>query len=234
MIRTNVMAVGAALLIAAAGSSALAASPTAKCMGSKQKATGAKIMGKLTCYGKAKARNVAVDGGCLAKADVKFNAAVAKADAKGACVGTATDLETTADDCISTLLADIPGNTRCASTSAKAEGKASGCELACSAKDLTKPGIFASCHLRCDARLNSTLTKAGGCGASLTIIGHVHDCRDAVLATFSSTTSTTSSTTSTSTSTSTSSSSSSSTSTSTSTSSTTSTTAGSPSAAFVD
>ena len=219
MIRTNIMAVGAALLIAAAGSSALAASPTARCVGSKQKATGAKIMGKLTCYAKAKARNLAVDGGCLAKAEAKFTAAVVSADAKGACVGTAMDLETTADDCIDTLLADIPGNTRCTSTSAKAEGKASGCELGCSATDITKPGSFASCHLRCDARLNGTLTKAGGCGASLTIIDHVHDCRDALLATFSSTSTT--STTSTSTTTS-------------SSSTTTSTAPGSPSPAFVD
>jgi hypothetical protein len=222
MIRTSIMAVGAALLMATAGTS-LAASPTAKCMGSKQKAAGAKVMGKLTCYAKAKARNLAVDGGCLAKAEAKFTAAVARADSKGACVGTAMDLETIADDCINTLLADIPGNTRCTSTSAKAEGKASSCELGCSAKEITKPGTFMSCHLRCDARVNSTLNKAGGCGAPLTIIDHVHDCRDAVLATFSSTSTTIASTTT-----------SSSTSSSTSTSSTTSTTAGSPSPAFVD
>ena len=230
MIRMSIVAVGAALLIAAAGSSALATSPTAKCVGSKQKAAGAKLKSKLTCYGKAKARNVSVDSGCLAKADAKFTAAVAKADAKGACIGTAMDLETTADDCIDTLLADVPGNTRCAATSAKAEGKASGCELSCSARDLIKPGTFTSCHLRCDARIHSTLTKAGGCGTFPTIIGHVHACRDAILATLSSTTTTTSSTTSTSTS----SSSTTSTSTSSSTSSTTSSTAGSPSAAFVD
>jgi hypothetical protein len=230
MIRTNMVAVGAALMMVA-GSAAMAASPTAKCVASKEKAAGAKIMGKLTCYGKAKARNVGVEAGCLAKADAKFTAAVAKADSKGACGGTAMDLETTVDDCINTLLADVPGNTRCTSTSAKAEGKAGGCELACSAKDVVKPGILASCHLRCDARLNSTLTKASGCGASLTIIGHVHDCRDSVVATFSSTTTTTSSSTSTSSS----SSSSSSTSTSTSTSSTTTSTApGSASPAFVD
>jgi hypothetical protein len=227
MIRTSIMAVGAALVIAAVGSPAFAASPTAKCVASKEKAAGAKIQNKLTCYGKAKARNVAVDDGCLAKAEAKFTGAVTKADSKGACGGTALDLENTVDDCIDTLLADIPGNTRCASTSAKGEGKAGGCELACAAKDVVKPGILASCHLRCDARLNSTLSKAGGCGASLTIIAHVHDCRDTIVATFGS--STTSSTIATTTS------SSSSTSTSSSTSSTTSSTApSSPSSAFVD
>src|SRR5262245_7509667 len=131
MIRTNMMAVGAALLLAVAGGNASATSPSARCVAAKEKAAGAKIMGKLSCYGKAKARNVFVDGGCLDKADAKFNAAIANADAKGGCGGTSVDLENTVDDCISTLLGDVPGNSRCTATSAKAEGKAGGCELAC-------------------------------------------------------------------------------------------------------
>ena len=184
MFRKNLTALGVVVMLAVLGSSALALSPDDKCVSAKQRAAGKKLKAKLTCYGKAKARNVAVDESCLARAEAKFVGAVAAGDAKGMCNGTAASLEAIVDGCIDTLLADLPGNGRCQATSTKAVGKANFCELTCASKDVFFPGFLANCHLRCDARLNLTIGKAGPCGDAVMIMDHVHTCRDTLIGAF--------------------------------------------------
>jgi hypothetical protein len=80
-------------------------SPAAKCAAAKQKAAVKKIAAKLKCYQKAAATGDPVDSGCLTAAEGKFDAAVAKANAKGGCVrtGDAPTIEAAADRCVSDI-----------------------------------------------------------------------------------------------------------------------------------
>ena len=101
---------------------------------------------------------------------------------------------------MNTLLSDVPGNTKCASGSAKSIGKAGGAELGCEAKDVTKPGTEPGCSNGNDAKLTAALAKAGSCAGASTL-PDLHDCRDTIVAALPesvpTTTTTSSSTTST-------------------------------------
>ncbi len=48
---------------------------------------------KAKCHQKAIAKGIAVDAGCLAKAETKFQADIMKADTDGNCPGTPAGLE---------------------------------------------------------------------------------------------------------------------------------------------
>src|SRR3989442_14722819 len=67
---------------------AAAADPAGTCAASKRKAAGKKAAAKLNCYATAAKKGVAVDPDCITKAEVKFQTAFDKADAKGGCAGT--------------------------------------------------------------------------------------------------------------------------------------------------
>ncbi len=75
-----------------------------KCASSKQKAVGKKEAAKLGCYSKAAAKALPVDTACLMKAESAFMAAFPKADAKGVCEGTESNVEFTIDHCIAQLI----------------------------------------------------------------------------------------------------------------------------------
>ena len=88
-----------------------AASPGDVCAVAKLKAVGRKASSKLGCYASAIRRGRAVDLGCLARAEAKFAASFAKAEAKGGCnvAGDADAVEQDVDTCASTIVADEPG-----------------------------------------------------------------------------------------------------------------------------
>src|SRR5262245_40805805 len=114
--------VGALTFLAVvAGPAAPATTPAQKCAAAKQKTAGKKVAGKMACHSKAKAKSVAVDPNCLTKAEAKFNSAMTKAG--NACPGAASPIETLADNCVTILVGDDPGNGKCPSSSAKAAGK---------------------------------------------------------------------------------------------------------------
>ena len=157
-------------LVAAFGVIALAAvpamsatDPVVKCLASKQKAAGKKIAAKMGFYSKAKSKAVAVDPACLTKAEAAFSAAFTKAEAKGACPGTTPAIEGQVDTCVNTLVADVPGDSKCTASSAKTIGKGASGELGCTSKELTKPGTEAACRSKTSAKTSAGLTKAGGC-----------------------------------------------------------------------
>ncbi len=62
-----------------------ATSPAAKCAIAKNKASAKKLSAKAKCYQKAVAKGMGVDATCLMAAETKFNAAITKAEAGGAC-----------------------------------------------------------------------------------------------------------------------------------------------------
>ena len=74
------------------------------------------------CWSKAKSKSNPVDAACLVKAEAGFTAAFAKAG--GTCGGDAGSIEMQVDQCVTALLAEIPGDSKCTSSSAKVLGKA--------------------------------------------------------------------------------------------------------------
>ncbi len=87
-----------------------ASTPADKCAAAKLVAAGKKTGSKLACYGKAAKKGVTVDDACLGKAEQKFTAAFAKAEAKGSCrtTGDAAAIEADVDAMLATLVTDEP------------------------------------------------------------------------------------------------------------------------------
>lgn len=151
-----------------------AGTPQQKCAGAKLKAAGKKLAAKMSCHAKAKTLGAPVDASCLTKAETKFSAAIAKAGT--ACTGEAGKIESNLDDCVTALLAEIPGAGRCPGTSSKAAGKAGSGLCGCQAKGITKPGSFVVCDAKVDGKLGSALAKAGACVSTANVHSAVHDC----------------------------------------------------------
>jgi hypothetical protein len=177
-----------------------ASDPVAKCQSAKIKAAGKGISGEMGCASKAKKKAVPTDPNCIAKVHAKTAKALDKQD--GACAGSTAAIQTQITNCVNTLLGDVPLDGKCQSSSAKVVGKSGGSELACEAKEVTKPGSFTDCEAKEDAKLQSGLDKAGSCGQAsfATINGHIDTCdtsiKGVVVAGTTTTTSTTVATTS--------------------------------------
>ncbi len=62
-----------------------ATSPAAKCAIAKSKASAKKLSAKAKCYQKGLAKGMGPDATCLMAAEAKFNAAITKSEAGGAC-----------------------------------------------------------------------------------------------------------------------------------------------------
>jgi hypothetical protein len=77
-----------------------------KCTAAKLKEAGKKASAKSKCYSKAAAKGLAVDPACLAKAETKFNAGWAKAEAKNDCLAPTGDLATI-EGKVDAFLADL-------------------------------------------------------------------------------------------------------------------------------
>ena len=87
------------------------ATPAEKCAVTKSKAAAKKTVAKLKCWQKAFATGATTaDSDCLATAETKFNAAIAKADAAGGCVrsGDAAQIEHVVDQCVGDIVAATP------------------------------------------------------------------------------------------------------------------------------
>src|SRR5262249_29819858 len=135
--------IGALAILALVASGAAAQS---KCSGSKAKAAGKKALAKLGCLSKAVSKGTTpVDSTCLAKAEVKFSVAYAKAEAKvytdAGCI-TFTDVSAI-EGKVDTLLSDIDalvgdGPNNCDSQKVKAAGKKANAKLGCVSKAITK------------------------------------------------------------------------------------------------
>ena len=96
-----------------AGAANAASTDTAKCAAAKQLAAGKKTLRKIKCYSTAVKKEGAVnfvDPECLAKVEEKFQAAIAKAEAKGGCAvtGDAGSLETLVNGCVQDVLLATP------------------------------------------------------------------------------------------------------------------------------
>ncbi len=86
----------------------LLAGPTAleRCKAAKIKAAGQKVLDKAKCQQRAILRSAGVDPVCLTKAETKFAAAMARADALG-CPGKVASMETKVDACVTTLVESL-------------------------------------------------------------------------------------------------------------------------------
>src|SRR5262245_12710928 len=94
-----------ALLAAASLLAALAVAaqdPAARCTAAKLKAAAKKTSSKLKCHATAAARGSAVDPACLGKAEEKFSAAWARAEARGGCAPSLSEstVESRVDACV--------------------------------------------------------------------------------------------------------------------------------------
>lgn len=110
--------------------SAAGTPPAVKCQVAKVKAAGAKATAKLACHAKAIGKGVAVDSECLAKAEARFLAAFAKAEAPGACPtsGDATAVEALVDGFVGDVLGAVgPSTTTTITTTTSTTTTLAGC-----------------------------------------------------------------------------------------------------------
>jgi len=143
-----------------------------KCASTKQKAVSKNEGAKLGCYSKAAKKALpAVDPTCLSNADGKFMAAFTKADSKGVCEGTASNVEFTIGHCIDQLNGILTGTGKCPGAKLKAAGKnASGkakCWAKATGKGLATGGAnpdptFTACLGKVDAKIMPAFSKADG------------------------------------------------------------------------
>jgi hypothetical protein len=157
-----------ALVAIVIGSIALQAGPAtaATCEVAKERAAGKKIARKMACWAKAKDAASPVDAACLAKAEAKFSASFARIE--GTCPGDEATVEAAVDSCVDVLVADVPGDGKCAKRSAKAVGKWANRLLGCAARDTTDPGSFSACDAAADTKGTGALAKAGDCASATT------------------------------------------------------------------
>jgi len=93
------------------GGMGYAVTPAEKCVLAKQKAATKKATAKLKCWGKAIiARAASVDPICLTTAETRFEAAISKAEATGACLltGQAAAIESAVDTFVDSMVALTP------------------------------------------------------------------------------------------------------------------------------
>jgi hypothetical protein len=162
-------------LVLGSGIAAAASTPAQKCAALKLKAAGKEVVGKMACHAKAKAKSVPVGSACLARAMAKADATIAKAGTSD-CAGTAATIDAEVDSCVGVLVADVPGDGKCPSSSAKVVGTAGRGLLKCESNEVKRPGAVVECDARRDAQLNSALTAAGSCVSFAVVHPHVHAC----------------------------------------------------------
>src|SRR5262245_51842612 len=98
---------GLVALVALSGS-ALAADPVALCRAAKFKAAATEAKSKLTCHGTAAKKGEPVDPACLARAELVFQKAMAKAEASTPCSGDPASLQTKVDTFVTEVITEDP------------------------------------------------------------------------------------------------------------------------------
>src|SRR6185295_4156838 len=153
--------------------SATTARAQSKCSGDKIKAAGKKAGAKLTCLSKGIARGQSTDSACLAKAEVKFGAAVAKSENKSyadaGCLTTGDEPGIESD--VDSLVSDIDGLVNdtppgpasvCDATKVKAAGKKVAAKLTCHAKAVTNGQMMtdSTCLAKAEVKFSLAVAKA--------------------------------------------------------------------------
>jgi hypothetical protein len=82
---------------------AVAATATDTCAAAKVRAAGKRVYDEAKCHQKALLVATAVDPGCIARAETRFLAALAKADLAVACQGTAAAFDTIVGTCVESI-----------------------------------------------------------------------------------------------------------------------------------
>ena len=166
-----------------AGASLAGPTPAQKCAGAKVKAAGTKVSGKAKCQQKALLTSAPVDGACLAKAEQKFAASYAKAEAAGGCAvtGDAATVEVAVDACVAAFLGAITGDAKCAAAKMSAVGKKTSAKAKCQQKAfLTGTSVDPLCVASAESKFTAAIAKADGSGpctgTATALEGLVDDC----------------------------------------------------------
>ena len=166
-------------LISGALSAHASVTAAAKCATAKQKAAVKKLGAKLKCYQKASADGVPVDGACLTAAETKFDAAIAKADAKGGCLGgDQTTIESDVDACLLAIRTDTPDAVPTCGSSAYPQ-----CGGTCPANMECRPAIRRdgggcssmdppSCNTSCQCVVPAAACNGQACNGICSFFGH--------------------------------------------------------------
>jgi hypothetical protein len=177
----------AALLVTlaavAAPGLARAGGTSTHCAASKMKATGNKASGKLTCWS-VEVMRPGTYAACAAKAEARFAAKFAQADASGGCAtpGDAGSLEAKVDTFVADVVGAVTGSPAgsilgaseartCVSTKLKAAGKKAAAKLTCTVLGETRDSVraYTSCISRAEAAYDQKWGGAeatGGCATS--------------------------------------------------------------------
>jgi hypothetical protein len=170
--RSPVRAIAILLAAALAATGASAAPPSAKCHAAKLKASAKRAGERLKCL--AKANDTGGDPAeCLADADAKFDAAIAKATARGGCVSEeSAEALAKALDCALAAAHEALAATelKCASKKLKAVGKGAAALLQCRARAAVQSVLVpSSCVEKAQAKIAAAFERAerpGGCATS--------------------------------------------------------------------
>src|SRR5262245_11072330 len=194
---------------------ALVSSPTParadKCSGAKLKASGQTVSGALKCDSKAEAKGTPGGGAsCEAKADASLSKNFQKADAKGACPGSASAVLDLLETCESAALSAVgasdtaPTASKCDSKKVAAMAKKASAKLDCLSKQASRGKDPSDCLASAKSKFNAAIGKlssATDCSnpsTAATLEAVIDSCVDSVASVLTpSSTTTTSSTTST-------------------------------------
>jgi hypothetical protein len=134
----------------------------AACVARKLKAAGKKAAGRSACAKKAALKGIAVDPACLAKVETRFAKAMVKADRKGACTGTAEEMEALVDECLAAVPSSIPceGGTGFATCGGRCPAG-----LTCRPWEVFENGASVETGCTCVDVAQGTECGAGTCGA---------------------------------------------------------------------
>lgn len=155
-----------------------AATPVQKCEKAKLKAAGKSTARTMVgCWGKAKAKGLPVSPTCLSNVQAREDAAINEAG--GACLGTASAIDTAVDNCVGALLDADPFTGNCGAGSAKVEGKAVGRLVSCTVRYQAAPNppsLFPVCDTTIDGWLGGALGGVGGCVAPAAVLPVLDSC----------------------------------------------------------
>src|SRR5262249_38191452 len=127
---------------------------------------GLKVYAKAKCHQKALRTGGMVNAACLAKAEQKFVAGFAKAEAVGGCAvtGDAATVEAVVEECRTTLTRARHGQARGAGGKKKAGGKTAYAKAKCQRKAFLTdaPTVDAMCLEKADMNFTTAIAEADG------------------------------------------------------------------------
>jgi len=144
-------------------STTLPSSGPSKCTGKKFTAAGKKIKRRAKCYGKAVARGVIVDGGCLMSASDRFGATWTKVDSRSDCRthGDVSSIENLVDGFVDGLATALEPNgtqpSRCTEKKIKVAANKTAAKAKCYAKAATRGvGVDGGCLANASSKFGTS------------------------------------------------------------------------------